>query len=200
VDAVAPAAAILIDRQEVPREILLQAHRGDELRRLAVEEIHPRIAPLEQPLAEIAEAGDAAAGVADEHLPGIAGRRVLATGALAAQAEDPARLEHRAVLEERRDRGLHGLLGLAGGLLELPLAQGRGNGEVEVHGLAPAGEEMAQRVPVDPLAHLVGEELQDVVHAVGVVGHRGNASQASGYKRRPWVGYSGEAEISFPHD
>ncbi len=172
-DAVA-VLALAEGGDEVPREFRLRDHHGDDLWRVAVDEVHPRIAPLEQPLAEVDEAGEAGRTPAGEHLPAVGGGRVLAGRRLAAQAEHAPGLEQRAVVEEGLHRLLERLRGVAARLPELPVAQGRRQGEPQVDLLAAPGHEMAERVTVDPVPDLVDQELKglaDAFFTFGGVGH-----------------------------
>src|SRR6185369_8606029 len=179
VQAVSPRAATAAAAQvgeQVGGELDPRAHDGGELRRVAVEQVDARIAPLQQPLAEVLEAGSAGAAVAGEHLPPGGRHGVLAFGALAAEAEDPPRLEDGGVLDQLLESGLESILGIAAHLLDPPLAQSGGHRHVEIEGLAAAGQQMPLRMEVDTLPRLVGEKLHRLADPVaGRGGHAGRA-------------------------
>jgi hypothetical protein len=101
---------------------------------------------------------------------------VLALGALAAEAEDPPGLEDRGVLDQLLEGGLESLPGVAAHLLDPPLAERRGHGDMEIERLAAAGQQMPLRMEVDPLPRLLGEELHRLTDPVaGGWGHAGRA-------------------------
>ena len=150
---------------QASRELRLRHHHGDELRRVAIEEIDPRIAALEEPLAEIGEAGEAGRPPAGEGLAAVGGSGVLAGRRLAAQAEHAPRLEQGAVLKEGLHRLLERLRGVAPHLAELAVAEGGRQRQPEIDLLPTSGHEMAQRMAVDPLPGLVDQELKGLADA-----------------------------------
>lgn len=87
--------------EELAAELPAGGEVGDQLGGLAIESVDPEMFALQQPLAEIEKAGDAARAVAGEHLAGVRRRGVLALRRRAAQAPDPARTKSGTVGEHR---------------------------------------------------------------------------------------------------
>ena len=153
-------------------------HHGHELRRLAIEEVDPRIAPLEEPLAEIGEAGEAGRRPSRRRPAGCRWAPRARSRRLAAQAEHPPRLEHGAVLEERLDRLLDRLRGVAPHLARAARRAGRSAASAADRSAPTPGDQMAERMAVDPLPGLVDQELKGLVDAFFTFG--------CGQRRPPW--------------